>query len=72
MVSFQEYLDTCRFQDSPDADFVQDAQSDGRLAKAGSWEELRVTLLEQREASTEMIEAAQRVWQAYEQSQAKP
>jgi hypothetical protein len=65
MVSFRDYLETCRFEDSPEADFVQMAQADGRLAGATSWEELRACLQDDRHASAQELEAAQSVWQAY-------
>lgn len=65
MVSFREYLETCRFEDSPEADFVRMAQADGRLAGAASWDELRARLQEDRQASARELEAAQSVWQAY-------
>jgi hypothetical protein len=69
MVSFQDYLETCRFEDSPEADFVQMAQTDGRVAGAHTWEELRAYLEVERKPAADEIEAAQSVWQAFEQSQ---
>lgn len=69
MVSFQDYLETCRFEDSPEADFVQMAQADGRLARVSSWEELRAYLQEDRKVSARQLQAAQSVWLAFEQSQ---
>jgi hypothetical protein len=69
MVSFKEYLETCRFSGSPEADFVVDAQSDGDLSNARSWPELRSHMSTRRGVSPRSLEAAEVVWRAYEQSQ---
>ncbi|TCI00780.1 hypothetical protein EJV46_00965 [Roseococcus sp. SYP-B2431] len=71
MLSFQEYVETCRFEDSPEADFVQRAQADGRVAGASSWEELREYLEGELNADAEEMEAAKSVWQAFEQAQVR-
>jgi hypothetical protein len=69
MVSFKEYLETCRFSDSPEADFVADAEADGNLHAVGSWSELHEYLSSRPHISPQYIEAARVVWEAYESSQ---
>lgn len=68
MVSFKGYLEMCRFQDSPEADFVQAALADGRIHGAGSWEELRAYLENERQASAREMQAAHNIWQDFQRS----
>lgn len=62
MASFKDYLEMCRYQDSPEADFVQAALADGRLFRAVSWEEIRAYLEDERKASAREIQAAHNIW----------
>lgn len=68
MVSFKGYLEMCRFQNSPEADFVQTALADGRIHDAGSWEELRAYLENERKFSAREMQAAHNIWQDFQRS----
>lgn len=68
MALFKDYLEMCRFSDSPEADFVQTALADGRIFGAGSWEELRAYLQDERRAAPRELKAAHNIWRDYERS----
>lgn len=69
MVSFQEYLETCRFEESPEATFVEEALADGRLSGAKTWDDLHSQLIGRSEIDPLDLEAARSVWEAYVQAQ---
>ncbi|WP_424811385.1 hypothetical protein [Roseococcus sp. YIM B11640] len=67
MISFKEYLETCRFEASPEADFVREAEANSDLHGVESWSELSRRLAGRPESERR---AAERVWRAYEETQA--